>query len=168
MSIRSRNRADRNQKAHPSSDPLFSQKQAIKSAMLGHLGAAVLFFGFAIAVIMIALLNERVFSNTSGIILAELILGVIFVFYLASFLRRFAIFRQFRKIMFSREQTVFVYCKKISFLLQPLSKFSSTILCITWIDENGNKFRYVYPEQSAPSDFSQKYMKEKYIGNKVE
>ena len=168
MSLKSRTRTVKKRERQSHFDPLVGQKNAIRTAMLEYLGAAVLFGVVAIVVTIMALINESTTRNTSGVIFAEIVVFVIFVYFLISFVRRFIIFLHFRKMIFSTEQSVFVRCQKISFLLRPLSKFSSAILCMIWIDEYGNKFFYVYPEQSAPSEFSKKYMKEKYIGNKIE
>lgn len=168
MSVKSRKKADNNHNKHSPSNLLFLQKQAIRNAMLEHLGASVLFLVFAIAVVIIVSLNEFTSPKSPGLILAELCIFAIYIYYLVSFARRFLIFRQLSKIKFSTEQSVSLYCRNIQFYLQPVSRFSSVVLCIVLVDKNGNKFYYVHPMKRAPFDFSRKLIKEKYIGTNVE
>ena len=139
MSLKSRTRTVKKRERQSHFDPLVGQKHAIRTAMVEYLGVAVLFGVIAIVVTMMVLINESTTRNISGVIFAEIVVCVIFVYFLISFVRRFSIFWHFKKIILSKEQSVFVRCQKISFLLRPLSKFSSAIptpnalLCLIFI-----------------------------------
>ena len=168
MSVKSRKRTERTQCKQAPSNPLPAQKQAIRRAMFQCLCAAVLFFLFAAAVILLSLFSEAPSSKETGFIISGMICFSIFLYYIISFIRRFLIFQQLNKIKFSTEEAVCLSCKRLSFVFQPVSQFSSAVLCVVLVDESENKFYYVYPENSAPFDFAKKYIQEACIGKQLD
>lgn len=146
-----------------SADPLFEQKRAITVATFEYLGAIVVLFVLVI-ILMRTTFYDKQLQPVFGYLMSFGFLTA-FLFYCIFFVRRFNIFWKIRKIEFSNEKTVVVHCRKISFLVHPVSKYSSAILGIILKDEMGNKFYYVYPERSAPSDLAKKDIKEQYLGS---
>ena len=106
MSLKSRTRTVKKRERQSHFDPLVDQKHTIRTAMLEYLGAAVLFGVVAIVVTIMALIDDSTTRNTSGVIFAEIVVCVIFVYFLLSFVRRFIIFWHFKKMIFSTEQSV--------------------------------------------------------------
>lgn len=147
-------------------NPLFLQKQAISNAMFNSLGVSVLFFVLAIVLVILEFHDGA--PSLKIVYFHGLLAWCAFLCFFILFIRYFIIFRKVSKIKFTSEQCVSMYCKKITFILQPISKNASAILCIILKDKSGNKFYYVYPEKTAPSDLAKKHIKEQYIGKQVE
>lgn len=161
MSLKSRKR-DRNKREE---NILFGQKQSILSAKLDCLGAAILFFVFAIGVLIVGYSKSAFFA---GIIITEILIFCILVYFIFLYIQRLLLFKKFNLIASEGEEAVSVCCSKISFLYQPISRFSTKVLCVVFRDENGRKLYYVYPKKHMPYDFVKKNVIERYLKNKVE
>ena len=173
MSTKSRNRKYKNENQRPVSSPLNSQKQVLILNMLYCLGTSVLLFAVTIFGIIIVF-QEKNSPQILLLSIIEIFFAGTFMHYFISFCRRFKIFQQFNKIQFSTEQLISVYCSKISFLYKPMLIKSRkifiimVIMCVIIVDENGNKFYYVYPSEKSLSIFGEKYIKQKCLGKQLE
>lgn len=167
MSIKSRNRAHKNRNQRSVLSPLDSQKQELKCNLLYCLG-------FSIFLLIITLLGIVVvfqggnFRQTLVLLMVEMVIGGAFIHCFISFIRRFNIFQQFKKIHFSTEQLFSIYCSKISFLYKPILKHFAVIMCVIIVDENGYKFYYVYPSKESPAEFANKFIKQQFLGKQIE
>jgi hypothetical protein len=166
MSIKSSNRAYKNRNQRSASSPLDSQKQTLKLNMFYCLASSVVLFALNILGIIVVFQGE----NTRQILvlsIIEMIFAGTFIHCFIAFGRRFKIYQQLNKIQFSTEQLFPIHCNKISFLYKPISKYSSSIICIIIVDEYGNKFYYVYPKE-GPSEFANKFIKQQCLGKHLE
>ena len=167
MSIKSRSRKYKNRNQRSVSSPLNSQKQALKLNMFYCLGSSVVLFAFNILGIIVVFQGEKL-RHILVLSIIEMIFAGMFMHCFIAFGRRYKIFQQLNKIQFATEQLFSVYCSKISFLYKPISKYFSSIMCIVIVDENGNKFYYVYPSKKSPGEFGNKYIKQQCLGKRLE
>ena len=103
-----------------------------------------------------------------GVVVAEFGVLALFTGCFLAFIRRRGIARQFDKIKYASEQTVTVRCKKLCFLSRAVSRCSSVLLCVVIVDENGNKFYYVYPAAAAPADAVKRELRQACLGCRME
>ncbi len=169
MSAKSRRTKERRKINQQSPDILSRQKQTMKKAFLDYLWAAIMLFIMALIVFVVGILTEdsshskRIIFGVTPIIL---IITAIFI-YIS--LRRFLIFLKINKIEFLNEEVIEITCKKLAFLMQPISKHSFVIICIILTDENGKKYYYVkyYDVMNCISDRTEKGIREELLNAKV-
>lgn len=147
-----------------SSDFLSMQKQTIKKVFLDYLGAAIMLFVMAIAVLAVGLLAEDALHSRQIVFVATPCIFGISILLVCFFLRRFAIFRKLNKTQDSNVQSVEIACKKVAFLFQQESKHSASIICIILTDENGRKY---YNIVNGISDRAKKRIKAELLNAKV-
>ena len=173
MSIKSRNRAYKNRNQRSVSSPLNSQKQALKLNMVYCLASSVVLFAFNILGIIVVFQGENL-RQILVLSIIEMIFAGTFMHCFIAFWRRFKIFQQLNKIQFATEQLISVYCSKISFLYKPMliksRKFSiiMDMMCVIIVDENGNKFYYVYPSEKSHHILGEKFIKRQCLGKQLE
>lgn len=155
-------------KNYSPSNPLLLQKQAIRNTMFDYLGASGFFCIVVIVMTFVELWDDGTVDQPIYVLIVFLIIVGMFIFYLIRFIRCFNVFKNVVKIQYTSEQAISVNCQKVSFMLKDISKFSSAIAYIVLIDESGNKFTYVYPEDKEPSDLAKKDIKERCVGKKME
>ena len=136
--------------------------------MLYCLHSSILSFVLLISGIFAGVMARSRYWELLAILGVVLILGIAFIHCFVSFIRRLIIFKQLKRIQFSTEQSISIHCSKISCLYKPISRFFHSIICLIIIDERGNKFYYVYPENNSPSEFGQKHIKEYYLEKRLE
>lgn len=137
-------------------NPLPLQIQALKSAMIDYIALSVFFFAFAVIIFNIVFtgvfVNRTALTQYEGELLVVgcmLFGGLLFGFAAA---RRSAILKELKTVDGSAEYTVSIHCRKVSCIGQILSKRTAFVLGLVLTDENGNKFYYIFPQGSAPSD----------------
>lgn len=164
MSKKSRQKKERQNMERSTPAVLSIQKQTMKSAFLDYLGAAIMFFIMTLVVFVAGLLTEDA-SHSKRIIFGAtpIILGFT-IFFTFLFLRRFIIFKKINKIESFSEQTIEITCKKVAFVIQPISKHSSVIICIVLTDENGKKY---YDIVNGISDLAKKRTRSALLNAKV-
>ena len=140
MSKKSRKRKERRNIDRSTPDVLSMQKQTMKKAFLDYLGAAIMFFVMALVVLVVGLLTEDASHSKQILFGATPIIIGFTIFFAFLFLRRFTIYTKINKINSMSEQTIEITCKKVSFLTQPISRYSAVIICIVLTDENGKKY----------------------------
>ena len=164
MSKKLRKRKERRNIDRSSSDVLSIQKQTMKKAFLDYLGAAIMFFVMALVVFVVGLLIEDAAHSKQIVFGATpLILGFA-IFFAFLFLRRFTIYTKINKIKSMSEQTIEITCKKVSFLIHPISKHYFVIICIILTDENGKKY---YDIVNGISDNAKKGTQAELLNAKV-
>ena len=164
MSKKLRKRKERRNIDRSSSDVLSIQKQTMKKAFLDYLGAAIMFFVMALVVFVVGILTEDA-AHSKRIVFGAtpFILGFT-IFFAFLFLRRFTIYTKINKIKSMSEQTIEITCKKVSFLTQPISRYSAVIICIVLTDENGKKY---YNIVNGLSDNAKKGTRAELLNAKV-
>ena len=164
MSKKSRKRKEGRNTDRSGSDVLSMQKQIMKKVFLDCLGAAIMFFVMALVVFVVGILTEDA-AHSKRIVFGAtpLILGFT-IFFAFLFLRRFVIFKEIKKITSSSEQTIEITCKKVSFLTQPISRYSAVIICIVLTDENGKKY---YDIVNGISDSTKKATRAELLNVKI-
>ena len=164
MSKKSRKRKERRNIGQSIHDVLSIQKQTMKKAFLDYLGATIMFFVMALVVFVVGILTEDV-AHSKRIVFGATpsILGFT-IFFAFLFLRRFIIYTKINKIKSMSEQTIEITCKKVSFLTQPISKYSAVIICIVLTDENGKKY---YDIVNGISDSTKKATRAELLNAKV-
>lgn len=167
MSVKSQKRSARRVKKQPDGFALPQQKAILRAAMLDWLYSAIFFLLLTLIVTMVALTSDDR-SHRSGIFLyvVPLLLALASVF-LWLFLRRWQIYCQIKNISYSTGQAVPIRCRKVSFLLRPVSQYSHVILCILFRDEAGDVYCYIYPTVQAPSDFVTKQLRSQLQGKNL-
>lgn len=158
----------RKQKNYSFTNPLPLQEYAIKSTLTDYFGATVFLFVVLVIMLLAELWEDRSLAPPIYYLIIFIILVGMFIFCLTNAIRCFSIFRKINKIKFASEQVVSIKCHRVSFIIKSKSKYSSAIACIILIDEKGDTFTYVYPEDKEPSDFAKKSIKEGYLGRNME
>ena len=164
MSKKLRKRKERRNIDRSSPDLLSMQKQTMKKAFLDYLGATIMFFVMALVVLMVGLLTEDASHSKQILFGATPIIIGFTMFFTFLFLRRFVIFKEINKITSSSEQTIEITCKKVSFLTQPISRYSAVIICIVLTDENGKKY---YDIVNGISDSTKKATRAELLNVKI-
>lgn len=143
---------------------LSRQKQIMKRAFLDYLGVVIMFFMLELIVIVVVLSTEDAAHSNRiifGVIPFIVCITIVFV---CLFLRCYLIFSRINKIKFSANQTIEITCKKVRFLTRPISRYSSVIVCIILVDENGKKY---YDVTNEISDHVKKGTKKELLNAKV-
>ena len=140
---------------------LSRQKQIMKRAFLNYLGVVIAFFMLELIVVVVGLSTEDA-AHSNRIIFGVMVCITIVVVCLL--LRRYLIFSRINKIKFSANQTIEITCKKVRFLTRPISRYSSVIVCIILVDENGKKY---YDVTNEISDHVKKGTKKELLNAKV-
>ena len=167
MSIKSRNRAEQNQNQSSAVCPLNSQKKEIERNTVYCLCFCILLFIIAILEVIV-LFQAKNIRETVALLAVEMIIAGAFIHCFIALIRRVDVLRVFKKIQVSTGQSVSVYCSKVSFLYKPVSKHFAAIMCVAIVDENGNKFYYVYPSKESPHELSNKFIKRQLLGKQIE
>ena len=136
--------------------------------MFDYLGYTGFLFIMMSMIIIVELFDDRTLGSSTSILVPYLGVLGFFIFYLIRLIRCFNVFKKVVKIQYTSEQAISVNCQKVLFMLKDISKFSSAIAYIILVDESGNKYTYVYPEDKEPSDLAKKGIKERYVGKRME
>ena len=139
----------------------------MKDAWLDYLISAILFLIITTVVMIIEISNNSDNHNPFFFIAILIVAATSILFFLGS-LRRFVIYRLISKIQYSSEDTITIQCKNVLFLTQPISRFSSVVICTILHNENGDKYYFIYPKGCEVTDFSKKYVKTQFFKNEVE
>lgn len=164
MSLKSRKRADKAREKSPPSNPLPLQKLALRTAMREYLGASIAFLIFIVITVVCVLPGGITFPQALAVTIGGIVLSITFGVYFVSVLRCFAVFQKFKMISDSTTHRVSINCRRVSFLLFPVSKYSSVVLYIVLTDHSGEKFYYVFPHGGAPSEHSKKHISDMFFG----
>ena len=142
---------------------LLEQKQLVFGTMIEYICVAVFLF---FAGMLVLIVNASTFSL--GVIVVEIFISLIFVYFLALYIRSFLLFRKLSEITLETEELITLYCSKVSFIHKPISRFLTKVLCIVFNDENGNKLYFVYPKTKMPYDIAKKKIREQYYNKRVQ
>lgn len=164
MSLKSRRKQEERKSNKQQHNPLETQKQTIKKATLDYLGCLIMMFVMTGIVLITGFCVDDP-AHAKGIFLIAiplmLLITAIFVFL---FTECWMVFRKIKQIQFASEESVTIQCKKVSFLLKHVSRFSSIIICIILTDENGKKYYHI---TEGISEFSKKAIKNELLHSKI-
>ena len=129
-------------------DILVRQKTGIKVAAYDYLGGSLLFLVMAIVTLLVGFaIDDKAHSYRVIFGAVPVLLGFA-IFFFIFFWQRFSVFRRIKSVQSSNEQSVSIHCSKIRFRTHPVSRSSSRPLYILFIDENKQKYYYIYPKDS--------------------
>ncbi len=128
-----------------------------------YLIAAAILFVMAALVLVLGLCDDS--SNSNAIIFnATPIIASADFFMIFMCARRFVIYRDISKIKSLDTQTVKIHCSKVSFITQPISRHTSSIICIIFVDECGKRYYNIIPDMQLQS---KKDVKKALIGCEI-
>lgn len=144
------------------------QIHTAQKAAYDYLGASV-FFGLLVIGVWIAgfFTEDNTFGHWVIWIVAPFLLGIALL-WLIFFIRRFTLFRRIYSIRYSTERSKKIRCTKLRFLIQPVTKGLFLIVCLILIDENQQKYYYIYPKGHCPTESRAKALRDKLTGNTVD
>ncbi len=129
-------------------DILAQQTAGIKIAAYDYLGGSLLFAVMAIVVFLVGFaIDDKAHSYRVIFGAAPGLLGFA-IFFFVFFWQRFSVFRKIKSVQSLNEQSVSIHCAKIRVRTHPISRSSSCVLYILFIDENKQKYYYIYPKDS--------------------
>ena len=165
MSLKSRRKQEERKSDKQQHNPLETQKQIIKKTTADYFGGLIMMFVMTVVVLITGFCVDDP-AHAKGIFLIViplmLLITAIFVFL---FTECWMVFRKIKQIQCASEESVTIQCKKVSFLLKHVSRFSSIIICIILTDENGKKYYHI---TEGISEFSKKSIKNKLLHSKID
>jgi len=167
VSVKSQKRSARRAEKQPDGFALPQQKAILRAAMLDCLGASILLAIVAGILCVVGIVKQTIAMENGLFAFFFTLILALPVAYFVRFLQRWQIYRQIKNISYSTGQAVPIRCRKVSFLLRPVSQYSHVILCILFRDEAGDAYCYIYPTVQAPSDFVTKQLRSQLQGKNL-
>ena len=167
MSVKSQKRSARRAQIQPEGFALPQQKAILQAAMLDCLGAAILLAIVAGILCVVGIVKQTIAMENGLFAFFFTLILALPVAYFVRFLQRWQIYRQIKRIQYSTGQAVPIRCRKVSFLLRPVSQYSHVILCILFRDEAGQRYCYIYPSALPPADSTVKQLRSQLQGKNL-
>lgn len=136
----------------------------MKKAYIDYLRAGIFLSVLALAVVIVAVFTNEVSFTADQILYAVLLTVGISSFFVYMVLRRYLVYARFNKINSTVEKDVTITCKKLSFIYKPVTRHSSSIICIIFTDESGKKYYNITKE--IP-ETEKKKLKNKFLDSKI-
>jgi len=147
---------------------LVVQKQRLKRIAVDYLYSALFMLLVDIVVLIVALtLKDKVHANRI-LYIAIPILSVLCAVFLFFSIKRFLLLNAFKSARFDSERAIKIDCKSVRFITHPEKRTFIVIICIIFVDINGQKYVYVLPEESVDSKTAREKVRQLCEGKAVE
>ncbi len=143
---------------------LKTQKETMKKAYVDYLRAGIFLSVLIAAVFLAAFLTNEISFTADKIFYVVLLTVCILALFVYMGLRRYLVYARFNKIKSSVEKNVTITCNKLSFILKPVTRHASSVICIIFTDESGKKYYNVTKE--IP-ETEKKKLKAKLLNSKI-
>ena len=144
------------------------QKAGIKESAYDFLGVTILFAVMATVAWLVGLsIEDSAHSNRVIFGVTPILLGFAILFF-GFFLQRISVFRKLHGVDPGSEQTLRIDCSQVRLRTHPISRSEFLILYIVFVDENKQKYYYVYPKDGCPGGSAAKSLRDSLQGGVVD
>ncbi len=150
------------------SNTLTLQKSRLKRIAADYLGVALLVLFLGIIVLIVALTqNDKDYANRILYFVIP-ILSVLCAVFLFFSIKRFLLFRAFKRARFNNEYVIKIECKNIRFITYTRVRDITDVIGIKFVDIKSQKYVYILPKEIIDSKIARKEVRQKCVGKTIE